>query len=246
MRFWIALLCIFTWVGTVSVPSVEAKPRKSATSKKISKKSTKKVKAKTKKGKRRVSRPKPKPILLERQEVRLMGYNAFTLYAVKGSGQAQNRAEIISSRLETLLRTVGEGTAPLSIQALAGPGKGAQLLLNGQPLATVTQYELLGNRMAQGSSLAQRWAANLRQVINKPDIQETYFTYAGLPAQVIFRGMSYGMVRQTTPDFGLFTTDGTRQENRIIFWRENEAEPLAAVYLLNRNRRYIVYQRQEN
>ncbi|WP_287129751.1 hypothetical protein [Candidatus Cyanaurora vandensis] len=187
------------------------------------------------------ARPKPAPpkIVLEGEPVRLLNYTLFTLYAPKGSGQATTRARLVENRLTQLLKTFAE--KPLEVQAFPGPGKAAQVMINNQSLVTLTQYELLGNGAPHGLGPARQWAGNLRQILNKGDIQDAYFTYAGLPSLLNLGGVTYQMNRQLAKDYGLFTTDGTQQQERVVYWRDGEQRPFQTIYLLNRNRQFVVY-----
>ncbi|WP_218080630.1 hypothetical protein [Anthocerotibacter panamensis] len=255
MRRLLALLLMFACLGTGLVPAVAARPE--ATSPKKSKKKAakaettrkskadsaqnRKKRAKIFKGRRNQAKPEPVKIVLEGANVRLLNYTAFTLYAPKGSAQAAQRAQLITQRLDALLKTYAEGN--VSIQAVSGPGTSARVLINGEDLTTVTQYEMQANGFASGYALAQRWSNGLRQLITKPNVQDIYFTYAGLPPSLALDGEVYRMSRQMVPDYGLFTTDGTQQNNRVIFWREGEPKPFKNVYVLNRNRKFVVYER---
>jgi hypothetical protein len=172
--------------------------------------------------------------------VELLNRPVFTLYGVVGSSEAQQRADFIKERLDLLLKKYAE--EPITIQAGVLAGE-AQVLVNNQPLVTITQNDLRANGSKQALGLARQWALALKQNIGRNEVQDSYFTYAGLPSNVSIGDEQYSLVRQTVNDYGLFTTDGSQHNNRVIFWREGEVLPRKAVYLLNSRRQFVVYQR---
>ncbi len=190
--------------------------------------------------------PEPLPIpaagALEGETVHVLSYALFTLYAPAGSGQARVRAQMIEARLDQLLRQYAADG--LQLKVIATDDRGAVLAINGHELVTVTQYELKANGASQGSSIAKKWASSLRKVTNKGPFQDTYVTFVGLPPLITVSGVNYELSRRLTEDSGLFTTDGTRQDNQVIFWRDGDKSPLPEVYMLNHKRKFVVYNRQ--
>jgi len=195
---------------------------------------------KEKKNRRKKLAVKPEPqIILESVPVKLLEYTVFTLYSPQGSGAAAFRSRLITERLHQLLLTFGEQT--IEAESSTGPGNTAQVLINNESLVTLTQYEILGNGKPEASVLARQWVRNLREILNKPKVQDAYFTYAGLPPMVTLEGNDYQLNRKIAQDYGNFTTDGTQQKERVIFWRDGEPKPNQTVYLLNRNRHFVPY-----
>ncbi len=159
-------------------------------------------------------------------------------------GATQPRLQSLEQRFEQIL---GEASPPLTV-AVRGDATEAQIWLNERLLLEVTGADAAANATTQVDALAALWADRLRAVLNQPSAQQQLLRGIGLPTQIRWQGQTYQRQPDPVPDLGRFYTDGTRIEDRVIFW---EVDPQGgsralppsppAIYLLNAYRQFVIY-----
>ncbi len=159
-------------------------------------------------------------------------------------GETETRLQILEQRFQQILV---EARPPLTV-TVQGDADQARILINGQSLLEVTAADAAANATTQVEALADLWAERLRSVISSPQAQQRLLRATGLPEQIRFRGQLYRRQSEPVTDLGRFYTDGSRVEERVIFW---EMEPMqgertltnapVAIYLLNAYRQFVIY-----
>lgn len=159
-------------------------------------------------------------------------------------GATQTRLQTLEQRFEQIL---DEASPPLTVQ-VRGTATQAQIRLNDQFLLEVTDADAAANATTQVSALAELWADRLRSVLNQPSAQQQLLRGIGLPSQIRWQGRTYQRQPDPVPDLGRFYTDGTRTQERVIFWEVDpeggsRSLPTAppAIYLLNAYRQFVLY-----
>lgn len=161
------------------------------------------------------------PLLIE-------GQTALTL----SQGDTDARAAAFTQRLEAILQSM---SGSLSVTTNA-----AVILVNGQAVLDVTADDVTANAAQNAEGLARTWAEQIQRVLNQPAIQERLRLTMGLPPSLTWQGRRLTLVPEPVQDLGRFMTDGSRIENRVIFW-EIEDEAQQVIYLLNANRQFVPY-----
>lgn len=130
----------------------------------------------------------------------------------------------------------------------------ARILLNGQLLLEVTAADAKAHSTPRPIDLAQVWGDRLQTVLDRN--QRQLFFALGLPKQLSWRGRSYTRADQATNDLGRFVTDGSRIQDRVVYWEIPAGEdpfsftykpvlpdpPPERLFLLNRYRQFVPYE----
>ncbi len=147
-------------------------------------------------------------------------------------GDTDARAAAFTQRLDSILQGM---PSSLSVTTNA-----AVIAINGQTVLEVTPDDVAANAAQNAEGLAQTWAEQLQRVLNQPAVQDRLRLTMGLPPTITWQGRRLSLVPEPAQDLGRFTTDGSRVENRVIFW-EAEADSPQVIYLLNANRQFVPY-----
>lgn len=169
----------------------------------------------------------------------------FVICTLRGPS-AIERVERAQARFADVVRTA---TQPRFTVELSGNNGGAILYVNGKGLLDITPTDAAANGTSRVLPIAQIWAGRLRSVLASPSVIKQLFVFSGLPERFNFAGADYQRGTGTVSDFGRFATDGTRASGpdgreRIVFWDAQLPPPYTTVYLLNRFREFIPYNRQ--
>lgn len=159
-------------------------------------------------------------------------------------GATETRLQVLEQRFQQIL---AEARPPLMV-TVQGDANQAQILINDRSLLEVTAADAAANATTQVNALADLWADRLRSAIGPPQAQQRLLRATGLPEQIRFRGQIYRRQPDPVPDLGRFYTDGSRVEERVLFWevdprqgsRSLTTAPVA-LYLLNAYRQFVVY-----
>ncbi|MCF2970773.1 hypothetical protein L1047_06130 [Synechococcus sp. Nb3U1] len=128
------------------------------------------------------------------------------------------------------------------------------IFLNGLLLLEVTPTDAEAHSTPQSVDLARVWGDRLQTVLNQN--QRQLFWGLGLPQQLSWRGQLYNRADQTAVDLGRFITDGSRIQDRIVYWEIPVGEdpfgftykpvlpdpPPERLFLLNRYRQFVPYE----
>ncbi len=138
----------------------------------------------------------------------------------------------------------------------------ATIRVQGQSLLEVSAADAA--RYGGGTPIAQakQWAASLATVLGQVRVRQHLVAFVEMPATLTFGGATYRLRPEVALDRGLFRTDGTRVQGRIVFWEipansktyaigttgdpgANPKQPPARLYLLNRQLQFVPYAKQE-
>jgi hypothetical protein len=159
-------------------------------------------------------------------------------------GRTQERAEAISQRFQALLKSGPIQSFQVTVK---GDAQQAVVLVNDRMILDVTQADAEANRTQQVIALAELWAKRLQAVLDEPKVRDRLLITANLPEQVAIGGRRYVTQSEPVADRGFFITDGTRRQDRVIFWespqrdRQFPSPPPAEIYLLDGSHRFIPY-----
>ncbi|WP_156819954.1 hypothetical protein [Synechococcus sp. PCC 7336] len=175
-------------------------------------------------------------------EFRLLGEPVLTLR--NPAGETATRAELVEQRFKAIVESGPIDDLEVSTR---GNAEAAQLLLNGAVLVDVTLEDAAANATGKAIALAEVWAERLQTILDRPEVRQQILATANMPAQLVVGGRRYVRQSEPAPDLGRFVTDGTRVQNRVIFWMSSTRErrlpqPIPSeIYLLDGFRQFIPY-----
>jgi hypothetical protein len=174
--------------------------------------------------------------------------------------QPASRLLQLSERLTTLIGRLNP-RQPWRIDVVparpaAKPETSVTIRLQGQALLEVTAADAEAQGFTSARDLANSWARSLTTFFSQPGTRDRFLLGLGLPSQLTYRGLTYTLQYASAPDAGRFRTDGQRANGQVIYWQapadnrlyEVTAQPpkpasLEQIYVLNRQRRFVIYRR---
>lgn len=125
------------------------------------------------------------------------------------------RVQRIDERLMAIVEAADDGQLAVSVE---GNEQLAQLLVNNTLLLEVTQDDAEANATGTAIALAEVWRDRLTSVLEQPDVMSELLRTANMPEQLSVAGRQYVMMSDPVADRGQFVTDGSRVDDRVIFW----------------------------
>ena len=177
-------------------------------------------------------------------EFQILGQPVLTIRQPEGDTEARVRQ--IEDRFADIVDRADEEQLEVSVEGNQGA---AQISINGSLLLRVTAEDAAANNTGQAVALADVWGDRLKSILKQPQVARQLFKMANLPEQIVVAGRRYVRLSDAAPDRGQFLTDGSRADDRVIFW-ESQMEsdrdelpnpPPEKVYVLNRFREFIPY-----